>query len=237
VIKFPGPDDRLYILGRTKQGKTTAALWHLSGHDFRSQPWCIFDTKGDPNIDWLCNSLPQIKEIGVFDTPGETGLYHVRPTRDQMQEVDAMLGRIWDNQNCGVFIDEGYTIIPNSNLIACLTQGRTRKIPMIVLTQRPAWITKFVESEADFVQVFNLSRRDDRKKVADVVHGLNVDYRLDRYCSYWYNVGDDELVQFGPVPDKTVILQNFRASLPPEDDADAQPIGQPERQSAGKRVI
>jgi hypothetical protein len=216
AVKFPGPEDRIYIIGRTGSGKTHAAMWHLSGHDFRTQPWLIVNTKDDRVVNWLCENVPDIKEISVDETPGESGLYVVTPVRSDVPKVDTLLGRVWDKQNCGVWIDEGYMIHPNDNFIGLLTQGRTRRIPMIVLTQRPAWITKFVESEADYVQVFNLSRRDDRKRVADVVHGLDVDYRLERHCSYWYNVADDDLVQFGPVANRATILESFRGKLPPE---------------------
>lgn len=234
-IKFPGATDRVYIVGRTGSGKTTAGVWHLSGRDFNKQPWLIVNTKGDRFLNELA-SIEGVQNIGVNDTPGYRGLYHVRPhPREEAAELNDLFGRVWDHGNIGVFIDEGYMIEINDNMIAMLTQGRDRHIPVIVLTQRPAWITKFVESEADFVQLFNLSRQDDRKNISKLVP-VDKDYRLERFCSYWYNVNDDDLVKFGPVPNGRAILDTFRAKLPPEQaqEAGAAPA---QKRVMTKRVI
>ncbi len=233
-LKFPGPEDRLAVIGRTGSGKTTAAAWQLSGKDFNAQPWLMVNTKGDPFLNKIA-SIKGVQTITVNDTPGERGLYHVSPLPSEGIELDAMFGRIWEKQNCGIYIDEGYMIDPTTNLNSCLTQGRTRRIPMIILSQRPAWITKFVFSECDFVQLFNLQRLEDRKTVGGLVP-VDKNYRLARYCSYWYNVADDELVQFAPVPDSTVILDTFRASFPPEQAQEAE--GDPaQKRTMTKRVI
>lgn len=236
AVKFPGPTDRVYIIGRTGSGKTTAALWHLSGKDFNLQPWVVVNTKGDTKINELA-AIEGVKTISVNDTPGDRGLFHVRPhPDDEAEELDAFFGRIWEKTNCGVFVDEGYMIQIDNKLNSLLTQGRDRRIPMMVLTQRPTWITKFVESEADYVQLFGLSRRDDRKNVMGLVP-VDRDYRLAPHCSYWYNVSEDSLVQFGPVPKSSTILDSFRAKFPPDDaqqpEADASKV---QRQPV-KRVV
>lgn len=232
--KFPGPTDRTAVIGRTGSGKTTAAAWHLSGKNFDLQPWVIVNTKGDPLL-YEIASIPGVKTISVHDTPGEKGLYHIAPLPDEADDLDAFFGRVWDKQNCGLYIDEGYMITNTNKLNACLTQGRSRRIPMIILSQRPAWITKFVFSEADYVQLFNLQRLEDRKNVAGLVP-VDKNYRLDKYCSYWYNVGDNELVQFGPVPNNTAILKTFRAKFPPEP-APILGIAPTETRTATKRVV
>ncbi|MDE2019757.1 MAG: hypothetical protein KGJ13_05435 [Patescibacteria group bacterium] len=245
LVKFPGASDRLYIVGRTGSGKTQAGLWHLSGHNFTEQAGLIVDTKGDKKIAQLCAEIPQIKTIDVNDTPDKPGLYRVRPlpTPDDAIRLDALFRRIWERENCLVYIDEGYAIEVTDAFNSILTQGRDKNIPVIVLSQRPAWITKFVESEADFVQVFNLNRFDDRKKIAGVVpplankEYLGTNYRLAPYCSYWYNVADDSLVEFGPVPDFPKIINTFRARFPPEQAQFAPEPGAPSRKVARYRVV
>jgi len=234
VVKFPGPTDRLAVIGRTGSGKTTAAAWHLSGKNFEAQPWVIVNTKGDPLLNEI-GALERVQEISVNDTPGDMGLYIISPRPDESVELNAFFGRVWEKQNCGLYIDEGYMIDVVHNFNACLTQGRSRRIPMIILSQRPAWITKFVFSESDYVQLFNLQRLEDRKSVAGLVP-VDKNYRLDKHCSYWYNVGDNELVQFGPVPNKPIILDTLKRSLPPGPPLEPWETEEPQR-APRKRVV
>lgn len=234
-ISFPGPTDRTAVIGRTGSGKTTAAAWHLSGKNFDAQPWLIVNTKGDPFLEQIA-AIEGVKTIGVDATPGDKGLYIVSPLPEQQDELDALFKRIWAKQNCGVYIDEGYMIERTDGLNALLTQGRTRQIPMIVLSQRPAWISKFVFSEADFVQLFNLQRLEDRKNVAGFVP-VDKNYRLAKFCSYWYNVGDDRLVQFGPVPDHDAIINTFRAKFPPEQAQSGEALRVSPARRQGKLVV
>jgi len=226
VLRFPGSSDRVAVLGRSGSGKTTAAVWHLSGKDFVQQPWVIANTKSDPLINKIAK-IPGVKTIGIDDTPGNSGLYIVNPKPNEGVKLDQFFGRIWEKQNCGVYIDEGYMIDVTDNFNALLTQGRSRKTPMIILSQRPAWISKFTFSEANFVQVFHLLRKADRKSVADFVP-LDVDERLPPYHSFWYDVDQDELVRFNPVPQADVILSNLERRLLPQQ-ASAPQADVPER--------
>lgn len=214
AVKFPGTHDRTAVLGRTGSGKTTKACWLLSGKDFNAQPWCMVNTKGDPLINEIAQ-IEGVKRIGIDDTPGDTGLYVVDPLPGEQAKLDAFFFRIWEKQNCGVYIDEGYMIEVTDGMNALLTQGRSRECPMIVLSQRPAWISKFVFSEADFISVFQLQHLDDRKSVSKFVP-IDVNARLPKHHSFWYNVSDNELTRFAPVPPKAQIINNFKAALPPQ---------------------
>jgi hypothetical protein len=224
------------VLGRTGSGKTTFALWLLSGTNFDTQPWVILNTKGDKNINEIA-AIPGVKTLDVSETPGERGLYVVNPTPKQGVELDAFLQRIWDKQNCGVFVDEVYMISPDDALNSCLTQGRSRRVPLIICSQRPAWCTRFVFSESEFVSLFNLQDREDRKSIARIVP-VDRDYRLARFNSYWYDVGDERLVHFTPVPEMPAIIDTFRAKFPPNDAQEAGPLVAPYVKSPlPKRVI
>lgn len=221
-VKWPGPTDRTLVLGRTGSGKTTASEWLLSGVDFETQPWLILNTKSDPSINQIA-AIPGVRTITVDDTPGDKGLYVVNPLPGEMLKTNELLHRVWEKQHCGVFVDEVYMLgLNSSGLNACLTQGRSRFIPMIVCSQRPAWCSKFVFSESDYVMLFNLQRLEDRKTIGGLVP-VDKNYRLDRYCSYWYNVGDNEIVTFDPVPNSARILNTFRAKFPPNDAQDEPP--------------
>lgn len=236
AVKFPSEHDRLAVIGRTGSGKTQAATWHLSGKDFARQPWVIVNTKGDPLLNEI-GSIKGVKQITIDETPEENGLYIVSPLPNEGDRIDAFFYRIWEKQNTGVYIDEGYMIDKTDGLNALLTQGRSRKIPMIVLSQRPAWISKFVFSEADYIQLFHLQHEADRKNVAQFVP-FDTRYRLPKYHSYWYNVSENEIVQFSPVPPRATILANFRAAFPPEVARQEEPVSSgPEISTVRRKVI
>lgn len=215
--KFPGPEDHVAVIGRNGSGKTTFGMWLLSGRNFNEQPAVIINTKGDAFIDEI-GRIEGVKIISIHDTPGEKGLYIVNVLPHEQDELDAFFHRCWEKENVLIYVDEGYSIQKDDWFKACLTQGRSKRVPLIVLSQRPAWISKYVFSECNFVSLFNLQIRDDRKKVAEFVP-VDKNYRLPPYCSYWYNVKENSLVEFGPCPDNAAILKTFRDMFPPGHDA------------------
>jgi hypothetical protein len=211
-VNLPGPDKRLAIVGSTGSGKTQAGIWHLSNQDWgdkvRGRPWIIFDFKGDDLIARLGAT-----EISVYGKPPtKPGLYVVRPIPEMDDAaVTQMLWNIWRNENTGIYIDEGY-MVGNRNpaLNACLTQGRSKRIQMIVLSQRPVWMSRFVFSEADFFQVFRLNDRRDYDNVQSMI-SIDVTKRLAPYQSHWYDVGADRGVIFNPVPGRRSLIESFRS--------------------------
>jgi hypothetical protein len=215
-MNFPGDEDRTAVLGRTGSGKTTFSCWLLSGTNFREQRAVIYNTKGDKLINEIA-ALPGAKPIDISETPEDVGLHIYNPRPDQQKEIDASFRRIWELQDCLVYVDEGYMIEVEAGFNALLTQGRSRKISMIVCSQRPAWISKYVFSEASYISVFQLQHLGDRKNVAQFVP-LDINYRLPRHCSFWYDVGEHTLYRLSPVPPAPVIVENFRKALSPEGE-------------------
>ena len=163
-IRLPDDSHRITIVGRTGSGKTVAGLWHLSKRDFLSMPWVIIDYKTDKNI----NSIKGAKNLSLKDTPKKPGIYIVHPLPGQDEEITEFLWKIWARENIGLYVDEGYMIGSNPAFEALLTQGRSKNIPMIVLSQRPAWISRFVFSESDFFQEFHLNDKRDRKTMSSI---------------------------------------------------------------------
>lgn len=232
-VKFPGSEDHVAVIGRNGSGKSTFAAWLLSGCNFDAMSWTIVNTKGDAFIEEIA-AIPGVKTIGINDTPGRKGLYVINPLPHEQDELNEFFHRCWEMENNGLWIDEGYSIQKDDWFKACLTQGRSKRVPLIVLSQRPAWISKYVFSECNFVSLFNLQIRDDRKKVAEFVP-VEKEYRLQPYCSYWYNVKDNDLREFGPVPNNAAILKTFRAKFPPEQ-AQA-PVVIPARNGISRRPV
>lgn len=239
-MNFPGPEDHTLILGRNGSGKTVAGGWHLVAKDFNKQPWLIVNTKGDTLLNELA-TIEGVQTIDINETPGDVGLYIVNPTPDQGEEINQLLWRVWRKGNTGTYIDEGYAITEEEALNALLTQGRSRRCPVIILSQRPAWLSRFAFSECNFIHLFNLQIQTDRKKIGEIVP-VDKDYRLAPFHSYWYDVKQDSLQSLTPVPPPGEILQRFRAKFPPKLDEAATPadvleIVEPEQRLRGRRYL
>lgn len=207
---LPNRTQRIAIIGRNGSGKTQAAAWILSQAAFDKQPYVIIDYKYDA----LLNNIPRIKEIGVNSSiPRHPGLYIVHPRPSETEEVEDFMERVWARERTGVYIDEAHMLPSKGAFQALLTQGRSKRIPMIVLTQRPAWVSKFVFSEANFYYVFHLNDRQDRKRIEEFVP-ITMDQPLPRYHGWYHEVDNYSTFHLRPVPDAGTILGKFSDRQP-----------------------
>lgn len=215
MLKQPDDGHRHAIFGMTGMGKTVFGLWCLSRRSFTEKPWIIVDFKRDGII----KQIPRCEEIDINDRiPRHAGLYVVRP---EMQDetngpVTDFLYRVWNKERTGLFIDEGYGMHPrDKGLRAVLTQGRSKRIPVIALSQRPAWVSPFILSESEFKSIFFLQTPADIDRVQEWLP--RNDLRGDRvnpamlpeHHSYWYCLTKREFRTFGPCPDEQEVLDIF----------------------------
>lgn len=207
-LRYSNAKQRTLIVGRTGSGKTQGAVFQLSIQNFDVMPWIIFDSKQDD----LINDIVGAQHVELGFIPTRPGIYICHPLPSEQEEMNQYLWDIWNAENIGVYIDEGYMIQIPDGLIACLTQGRSKRIPMILLSQRPAWITRFAFSESDFFQVFHLNDKRDRKTV-EAFLPPGTDKRLPDYHSYFYDVGNDSLHRLRPVPQAGALLQTINSRL------------------------
>jgi len=214
-VRLPDDTQRLSIVGRTGSGKTQAAVWHFSHADWDQKPWVVYDFKRDALLARI-GEMEGTHHIGTDEIPERPGIYFVHPHPDDTELVQDQMRGIWERQDTGVLIDEGYMVssAPNSPswLRTLLTQGRSLHIPMIILSQRPVWLDRFVFSESDFYQIFQLNHKGDRQKIMEYVPA-DLSERLPAYHSYYYDVAENETVVMRPVPDEDTILETFRDRL------------------------
>jgi hypothetical protein len=210
-----GPRNRLTVIGRTGSGKTTGILWHLSKQNLRDGiPWLLIDFKGDELIADIRNA-----HIADFDTvPKEKGLHILRPRLDETEELNKLLWKIWEEENIGVILDEGYMMSESRAYDALLTQGRTKNIPVITGTQRPVKVSRFVFSEATFIQVYDLNDARDydivREFVPDSPSSAPLFSRpLQDYYSWYIDTERKQVFMFKPMPDKAIILATINQQL------------------------
>ena len=222
-MDFPDDTHRHAIFGMTGTGKTVFGLWCLSQRSYDRVPWIIMDFKRDPTI----RRLPQLTEVRIDQAPPKyRGLYVVRPSP---ADVDAGLATqflydVWareglersSRRGTGIFIDEGYALKPQDRALrAVLTQGRSKRIPVIALSQRPTWVSPFVLSESEFKTIFFLQHQGDIEKVCEWLPrhddaGRRVDpYSLPKHHSYWYCLTTREFARLAPCPDEEAVLDRF----------------------------
>ena len=214
-FRLPAVDQRTSIFGRTGTGKTVFGAFILSHAAYTDQPYIMFDYKRDK----LLTKIPAVELDLTSSIPKKAGMYivHPRPKTDDVA-VEAMLWRIWEREDCGVFFDEMYVLPDKGALQAILTQGRSKHIPAICLSQRPVWVSRMVVSEADFFAVFRLKHPDDRKTVDGFI-GNGVASQvltMPRYHSIWYDVGEDVTFHMLPAPPEKEILERFHERLKPK---------------------
>jgi hypothetical protein len=140
----------------------------------------------------------------------QPGLYIAHPHPTQTEELEAMLWRIHAQGGIGLFVDEGYLIGRDSPAFqAILTQGRSKRIPVIMLTQRPSWVTRFAFSEADIIQLYQLTDRRDLLTVKQFMP-LPIEEPLPApYHSWWWDNARNYRAILSPVPGKNEILDTF----------------------------
>jgi hypothetical protein len=205
-LALPNDRQRITVIGKTGSGKTQAAMWLLANRSYHTRPWIVMDFKREE----LINAIPYRKYLDVdAKIPKEPGLYVVQPKPSQEEAVEDLLWRIWDRERVGLFIDEGYMISARSpGFQAVLTQGRSKSIPVIHLTQRPAWVTRFAFSEADYIQLFQLTDTRDQKIVKQFMP-LPIEQPLPQYHSWWWDNSRNVKRVLRPVPDAATILDRF----------------------------
>lgn len=212
-MRLPDDTQRHAIFGMTGSGKTQAGLWHLQRRSYHRMPWVIIDYKGDQTI----AKIPGLEEISVTSKPPKSkGLYVVRPLPEvDDKNLDDFMWKIWARGKTGVFLDEGYMIGRyNKAYRALLTQGRSKRIPIITLSQRPAWISPFICSESEFIQTFFLQTVADEQRVAEWIPGVRTS-DLKPFHSYYWDVLRRELTYLAPVPKEGEILDRFDSKRVP----------------------
>jgi hypothetical protein len=210
---FPGAGDRVSIFGMTGSGKTRFGVWLFSHSDFAKRPYVIIDFKGDD----LLMQIDRARKIDLKAIPKAPGLYYLSPRPDEQEEVNAWLWSIWARGDIGLLIDEGYMIKNSAALDAILTQGRSKRIPATILTQRPAWCSRFVFSEASAYAGFALNDVRDKKTVGFFTPAENpvwdFENPLPNYTARWYDVKNRYSAIIKPVPNDDDILQRYDDAL------------------------
>lgn len=207
-MRLPTDTERHAIVGTTGSGKTVFGLWCLSQRNFDRMPFIIVDFKRDEQI----AQIPRLEEIDInAKIPKRPGLYVVRPDATDIDagNVTDFFYRVWERERTGLFLDEGYMIPPRDpGLRTVLTQGRSKRIPIISLSQRPAFVSPFLLSESEFKSVFYLEHPRDIERMNEWMPRVAPNLLPD-HESYWYQREGRELLRLRKCPPLDVIMQIF----------------------------
>ncbi len=207
---FPGEKDRHAIVGTTGTGKTRAEIWNLSRRDYTERPWVIYNFKGEEDID----NIPYSHQMSVLDVQRVPGIFIVKPLPHETEEVENQMWEIWNRGNMGIYVDEGYMIGSNNRAYrAMLTQGRSKRIPMMNLSQRPVFMDKFVFTESEYWNIFELGSDQDERKIKEYIRQDIDTTKLEPFHSYYYDKKNKKLTIMQPVPDIDEVYDTFEKRL------------------------
>lgn len=229
----PDNTKRTIILGRTGTGKSVGGLNLLSGQNFHQQPWTILDFKGEDLVKqiWRENERA-VRVISPEEKPPtKPGLY-LMPLRPQLDDgaLEAWLMQVYmrangrPNKGHGLFIDEGFAMPREGKALDLIyTQGRSKKIPVIALYQRPVYMTRFAVAQADYFMVYAQNDRRDLKTTSEFIEParlpsgqlVTVNTELPKWHSLWYDVSLGKTVVLGPAPAPDQVLAAFSRRLSP----------------------
>lgn len=215
MFRLPNDSQHMAIIGQNGSGKTVFGVWALSKSTFDHQPKVIIDYKRDA----LIEAIEGLEEIDYNYVPRHPGLYIIRATKADDERLERWFYRAVEQENVGVYIDEGLEVPQNfprySGLRTLLTQGRSKQCPVTILMQRPSQVSKFIFSESSFFAVFRLQADSDKARIGEFtpsprVNRLwNLDVAIPRFECRWFDATEDYSAILLPAPPEDEILQTF----------------------------
>lgn len=202
--QFLKPGTRTFITGKTGSGKSTVAVSLLKNS---SQKWVLIDPKLDDKIATLKPyRLKKMDSNEVFKA-WEKGFKFVAltpPAKTSPFDVDEFLLECFESfKDFGIYVDELYFIHnqgqAGAGLTAILTRGRSDKITFMGATQRPAFVSLFCITEADYIAQFRLALDKDRKRIYEVT-GISQMLKNPpaNYSWYYYTISTEEFRYYVP---------------------------------------
>ncbi len=226
-MKIPSTEDRTLIVGRTGSGKTYAGLWLLSQMPVDEMPWIVIDYKGDKNI----ARIPFAYPLSLGEIPVAPGVYVVHPMHTQTEEMEAFLMAVWEREDIGLYIDEGMMLSKSDALETILIQGRSKNIPVIMLTQRPVDISRYAFSESQHFLLFPNHDKREQKTVSEFMPLFQSrnsgDHLIPKFHFYYYNIAETDADTMLPVPKLDAIMKTFYKKLKQEDKINETPPTSP----------
>lgn len=211
-FRFPGGDARTCILGATGSGKSTCGVWLLAHQRFDKRPWVCVDFKREIIFDRV--GFPPIVELDLHSPPPKRpGLYLISPRPGQDVALEAFLWRLWERENCGLYVDEA-ALMPDGNAFpAILQQGRSKRVPVIACSQRPVGVARGLFSEANFFCVYRMTDKRDYQLIQGFVPA-EIGEPMPPHHWRWFDVARNRLLHMAPVPHPERVADELAEAIP-----------------------
>lgn len=215
-FQWPRTDQHSTLIGMNGSGKSVFAAHMVSYAPLNRMPYILIDYKDEE----LFNSVDRARYLDFNETPKHPGFYILKaePSKDD-DKVNAFLYRQLKAERRGLIYDEGFSIPNKGAMETIYMQGRSKNIPVITLTQRPSWLTRYAFTENSFLCYFRLTDKEDQKTIKrwlpdnDPVWDFKQD--LPKYHARWYDNNQNASWVLKPAPSPEEILERFEEKLRP----------------------
>lgn len=201
------PGKRVALFGRAGVGKSHLSKWIVLRSTMMR--WIILDTKHDPIYEeWIMiDELPTTAKLHELWQIASQVVVRPRPHENNADVLDLWLEMIHDRFNrFGIVIDETYQVAfgprAGAGLTGLVTRGRVRGQTVVMGSQRPAWVPRFVFTEAIGYCIMSLNLLEDRQRVSAMVGDRwkrDVLRPIKERQWLWYDVNRDRLTRMEPV--------------------------------------
>jgi energy-coupling factor transporter ATP-binding protein EcfA2 len=203
------PGTRTTVAGRTGSGKTSLARFLMQTQSL--QKWVVFNPKHTEGYEKLADySVMRKWDAAKFDkliAKDDVRFIDIKFAKNELtpEFMDAVVNHIHESyDDIGFCFDELYymhkNMEPGEGMTGVYTRGRERKQSVLGLVQRPKRISLFCFSEADYIVAMALNLEMDRKRMVEATGDESFIHALPKYVWRWYNVDEDTVNLWGPVP-------------------------------------
>lgn len=199
---IPQRGERAIVFGQAGSGKSIACAWMLH---YMPLPIVIYDTKVSPSLVSCFPSADIVDGLEKWNAKLKKPVTILRPSPEEISDpvfLDDVLWRLYlKKESMTIYVDEALDLHHNGRagrgLVACVSRGREQGITLIAGTQRPAWVSLYLASEAQHYFVFKLRLKADRDRIEQIT-GFKLP-KLEKH-HFVHIDNDDDPVLYGPVP-------------------------------------